>query len=160
VRRPASDLAGELEAGVLEGLDTQPVQITLASVDRRVQSAPPVGAQLAWLSAWAVLALASGDGTFLKHVAGLLADPDRSRARSRLKERGLLELLPRLHERATCRGFSVGAELLVQLLADPRLVLGGWTAARLLQWQLPGEMYVPERQLADIVEQYGLDRDE
>jgi segregation and condensation protein B len=112
-----------------------------------------------------VLALASGDGAFLKHVAGLLADPYRSRARGRLKERGLLELLPRLRKRSTCRGFVVGAHQLVDLLADPRLVLGGASAARLVDWQLPEgswpvEAYVPERQLADVVERYALDRDD
>ncbi len=154
-----------LDAGVLDAVDTEPVQITLASVQRRLQGVPPVGAQLAPLSAWAVLALASGDGGFLKHVAGLLADPDRSRARSRLKERGLLHLLPRLRERAACRGFLVGAEQLVELQADPRLVLGGASAARLIEWNLaegswPVEAYVSERQLAGIVEHYALERDE
>lgn len=154
-----------VDAGVLEAVDTEPVQITLASVQRRLQGVRPVGAQLAPLSAWAVLALASGDGAFLKHVAGLLADPDRSRARSRLKERGLLELLPRLRERATCRGFVAGAEQLADIVADPRLVLGGASAARLLDWQLPEgswpvEAYVPERQLAELVEHYALEREE
>jgi hypothetical protein len=43
-----------LDAGVLESLDTQPLQITLASVQRRLQGVPPIGAQLAPLSAWAV----------------------------------------------------------------------------------------------------------
>jgi segregation and condensation protein B len=154
-----------LEVGALEAVDAEPVQITLSSVQRRLQGVPPVGAQLAPLSAWAILALASGDGAFLKHVAGLLADPDRSRARSRLKERGLLELLPRLRERATGRGFLIGADQLVELLADPRLVLGGSSAARLIGWDLPEgsrpvEAYVPEHRLADVVEHYGLERDE
>jgi hypothetical protein len=115
------------------------------------------------LSAWAVLALASGDGAFLKRVAGLLADPDRSR--TRLKERGLLALLTPLRGRATCRGFLVGADHVVEILADPRLVLGGASAARRLQWDLPDrswpvEAYVPERQLADVVENNGLERDD
>jgi segregation and condensation protein B len=154
-----------LEAGVLEAGDTDPVQITLASMQRRLQTLPPAGAQLAPLSAWAVLALASGDGAFLKHVAGLLADPDRSRARSRLKERGLLDLLPRLRERATCRGFLLHAEELVDIIADPRLVLGGASAARLLEWHLregswPVEVYLTEPELAQVVEHYGLERDE
>jgi hypothetical protein len=38
-----------------------------------------------------------------------------------------------LRERATCRGFVTGAEELVDLLADSRLVLGGASAARLLE---------------------------
>jgi segregation and condensation protein B len=154
-----------LDAGVLEAVDTQPLQITLASVRRRLQAVPPAGAQLAPLSAWAVLALASGDGAFLKHVAGLLADPDRSRARSRLKTRGLLELLPRLRERSTCRGFLIGAEQLLDILADQRVVLGGASAARLLAGDLPEgcwpvEAYVSERQLAEVVDHYGLERDD
>jgi segregation and condensation protein B len=154
-----------LEVGLLEVVNTQPLQITLGSVQRRLRSMPPAGAQLAPLGAWAVLALASGDGAFLKHVAGLLADPNRSRARSRLKQRGLLGLLSRLRERAICRGFVVGAEQLVGILADPRLVLGGSSAARLLEWELaegswPLEAYVPERHLADVVEHYALERDE
>jgi segregation and condensation protein B len=154
-----------LDAGVLQAVDTEPLQITVRSVQRRLQRVPPVGAQLAPLSAWAVLALASGDGAFLKHVAGLLADPDRSRARSRLKERGMVDLVPRLRERATCRGFMIGPEQLVDLLADARLVLGGASAARILEWDLPQgswpvEAYLPERQLADVVEHYALERDE
>src|SRR5438105_3036283 len=45
-----------LDAGVLEAVDTEPLQITLRSVQRRLQGVRPVGAQLASLSAWAVLA--------------------------------------------------------------------------------------------------------
>src|SRR5436190_10822711 len=92
-----------LEAGLLEPVGAEPLRISLDSVRRRLQVVPPAGAQLAPLSAWAVLALASGDAAFTKQVAGLLGDPDRSRARSRLKERGLLDLVPRLRERAACR---------------------------------------------------------
>jgi hypothetical protein len=82
-----------------------------------------------------------------------------------LKGRGLLELLPRVQERATCRGFLIGAEQLVDILADPRLVLGGSSAARLLEWDVPEgswpvEAYLAERQLAEVVEDYALDRDD
>jgi hypothetical protein len=50
-------------------------------------------------------------------------------------------------------------------LADPRLVLGGGSAARLLNWQLPegswpAEAYVPERQLTELIERYALEREE
>src|SRR5438105_3852811 len=72
-----------IAGGALDTLGTQPVRITLDSLERRRNMAPTVGAPLASLSAWAVLALASGDAPFLRHVAGLLSDPDRSRARSR-----------------------------------------------------------------------------
>src|SRR6266853_1131382 len=127
--------------------------------------APSVGAPLASLSAWAVLALGSGDAAFLKHVAGLLSDPDRSRARSRVQQQGLLALLPRLRNRAAERRFLVGAEPLLELLADPRVVLGGTSAARVFGWELadgswPVEAYVAETHLVALVEQYGLERDD
>jgi hypothetical protein len=80
---------------------------------------PPAGASLSPLSAWAVLALASGDAAFTRHVAGLLGDPDRSRGALTAARTGLLELVPRLRERAICRGYAVGAEQLVDILADP-----------------------------------------
>src|SRR2546430_16668241 len=85
-----------IEAGALDTLSTQPVRITLDSLERRRNMSSAAGAPLASLSAWAVLALGSGDAPFLKQVAGLLSDPDRSRARSCLHQRRLLELLPRL----------------------------------------------------------------
>lgn len=51
-----------LASGVLEAVETQPLQITLRSVQRRLTVVPPVGAQLAPLCAWAVLSPAIGDG--------------------------------------------------------------------------------------------------
>ena len=125
-----------IEAGALDTGGTEPVRITLDSVERRRNMSPTVGAPLASLSAWAVLALGSGDAAFLKHVAGLLSDPDRSRARSRLHQQSLRALLPRLRNRAAERRFLVGAEPLLELLADPRVVLGGASAARVLSWEL------------------------
>ena len=95
-----------IEAGALDTVGTQPVRITLDSLERRRNMAPTVGAPLAALSAWAVLALGSGDAAFLKHVAGLLSDPDRSRARSRLHQQSLRALLPRLRNRAAERRLS------------------------------------------------------
>jgi len=141
------------------------VRIAAASVERRRIMSPPVGAQLAPLSAWAILALASADAPFLRHVAGLLSDPDRSRARSRLRRHGLVELLPRLRGRAIERGFVVRAEPLVDLLADSRVVLGGTSAARLLGLELPSgawpvEVYVAQTHLALLVDQYALERDD
>jgi hypothetical protein len=139
------------------------VRIAAVSVQRRRIMPPPVGTQMASLSAWAILALASGDAPFLMQVAGLLSDPDRSRARARLHRLGLLALLPRLRGRATARMFVVPTERLVELLADPRLVLGGSSAAQLLGWALPAgpwpvEAYVLETELVPIVEQYALER--
>src|SRR6266852_4955847 len=47
-----------IEAGALDTVGTQPVRITLDSLERRRNMSPTVGAPLASLSAWAVLALA------------------------------------------------------------------------------------------------------
>ena len=156
-----------LDAGALEAVSEQPLRISIASVERRLQTAAPAGAQLAPLSAWAILALASGDAPFLKHVSGLLSDADRSRARSRLRQHRLLELAPRFRGRAQTRGFVCSAGALVGLLADARLMLTGASAGRLLGWELtakeqqfPVEAYVAERELVDLVEGYGLERDE
>jgi hypothetical protein len=82
--------------------------------------------QLAPPSAWAILALASGDAAFRAHVAGRLSDPDRSRAKTRLAERGFPTLVSRLRGRADARSFEAGAAArLVDLLTDERLVLAG-----------------------------------
>jgi hypothetical protein len=97
-----------IEAGPLDTLSTQRVCITLDSLERRQNMAATVGAPLASLSAWAVLALGSGEAAFLKHVAGLLSDPDGSRARSRLHQQSVLALLARLRNRAAERRFRPG----------------------------------------------------
>src|ERR1700687_4058166 len=87
---------GRLEAAADR---SQPVRISAASLARYQTEQRPPGAQLAPASAWAVLALASGDAAFRAHVASRLSDPDRSRARTRLAERGFPTLVPRLHGR-------------------------------------------------------------
>jgi excisionase family DNA binding protein len=110
------------------------LRINLASIERRLVAAAPVGPPLSPSSAWAVLALASGDAAFRGHVAARLSDPDRSRARSRLSRHPLTELLPRLRARATLRRFAVAAKHLSEMLEDARLVLAGPTAARALGW--------------------------
>jgi chromosome segregation and condensation protein ScpB len=76
----------------------------------------------------------------------------------------MIELLPRLHARANARRFAVGAEALVELLSDPRLMLAGPSAARALSWKLPDgswpvEAYVSEPSLVDMVEHYELEHD-
>jgi hypothetical protein len=154
-----------IEAGALDTVSTRPVRITLDSVERRRNTSSAAGAPLASLSAWAVLALGSGDAAFLKQVAGLPSDPDRSRARSRLQQHGLLELLPRLRTRAAERRFLVGAEPLLELLADPRVLLAGTSAAQVPGWDLPSgtwpvEAYVAETHLVALIEKFGLERDD
>src|ERR1700738_4891499 len=110
---------GRLEAADGGG---QPVRISAASLTRYQTEQRPPGAQLAPPSAWAVLALASGDASFRAHVASRLSDPDRSRARTRLAERGFPTLVPRLHLRAGARSFEASvAERLVDLLSAGRL---------------------------------------
>ena len=151
-------------AGALEDAGEDGLRITADSLARRLAADPPVGALLAPLSAWALLALASGDAAFRGHVAGLLSDPDRSRARTRLRQPGLLALAPRLRDRAVVRRFAVGAENLVALTADARLVFSAVSAARARGWTLPEgswplEAYVPEADLVDLFQHYDLDRD-
>jgi segregation and condensation protein B len=157
-----------VEQGTLDALgatgELGGLRISLGSVERRQQSAAPVGQALSPSSAWAVLALASGDAAFRDHVAARLSDPDRSRARTRLLERTFDELLPRLRARASLRRFSVGAETLVDVLGDPLLVLAGASAARVLSWKLPDgswpvDAYIREPALVDVMERYELDPD-
>jgi segregation and condensation protein B len=140
------------------------LRIRLESIQRRLLASAPVGQPLSSSSAWAVLALASGDAAFRDHVAARLSDPDRSRARTRLLEQTLAELLPRLRRRAKPRRFAVGAEALVDVLSDPHVVLAGPSAARALSWNLPDgswpvEAYIPEPALVEVVERYELEPD-
>jgi segregation and condensation protein B len=158
-----------LSAGAIDDTGTQPVRITAISVERRLHAAPTAGALLAPLGAWAILALASGDAAFRVRVAGLLSDPDRSRARSRLQRQPFLAQVPRLRARAIDRRFAIAPERLVEILADARLVLAGSTAARALAWDVPStdasaqwplEAYVSESRLVAVVEDYQLERDD
>ncbi len=152
---------GRLEAAEDDG---QPVRISIGSLARYQTEQRPPGAQLAPPSAWAVLALASGDAAFRAHVASRLSDPDRSRARTRLADRGFLTLVPRLRGRAGARSFEATVpERLVDLLTDERLVLAGPSAARAHGWPLPDgdwplELYAAEDVLVDVVERFNLDR--
>jgi segregation and condensation protein B len=117
------------------------------------------------LSCWALLALACSDTAFRTHVAGRLSDPDRSRARTRLMERGLLGWVPRLASRAYPRRFLLPSASLADVLADGRLALGGAGAAAAYGWPLPNghwpaEAYVGELDLAAIVDRHRLERDD
>ncbi len=158
-----------VEQGALDAVDSSAarsggLRISLGSLERRQQVITVVGQQLSPSSAWAVLTLASGDALFRDHVAARLSDPDRSRARSRLIDHPLLELVPRLRARNTLHRYAVGAEALVDVLADARLVLSGPSAARALGWDLPDgswpvEAYVHEPALVDLVARYALEPD-
>src|SRR5712691_13072298 len=81
-------------------------EISAAELDREqpwsVTLRPPPDSRrlLAARSAWAILALASGDDRFAARVAVGLSRPEASRARARLQADGLIALLPLLAARA------------------------------------------------------------
>jgi segregation and condensation protein B len=138
------------------------LRVTLGSVQRRLAASPPVGEPIRPLGAWAILALASSDGAFRAHVAARLSQQEQSRARLRLKDRGLLELAPQLRQRGVAREYLAGAESVLAVLVDARGVLAGTSAARSLGWPLPDgngpvELYVPETALVDIIDDYTLE---
>ncbi len=146
------------------------LRITAASVARRGAQQAPTGAPLSSVGAWAVLALASGEPSLLEHVAGNLTAPDRSRALHRLRQYGLLALVNRLGARASVRRFGPtrSADIAAALGADPRVVLTGVPAARVLDWALPDpdaaqgsivDGYIGEMGLAELIDQYELEPD-
>jgi len=148
--------------GQLDDVGDETLRVTIDSVERRLAASPPVGEPIGALGAWAILALASHDAAFRTHVAGRLSDSDRSRAKIRLEQRGLLEVAPRLRARAVVRHFDAGAEALLALLEDPRGVLAGASASRRLGWAVPGgdwpvELYIAEADLVQLVDTYVLE---
>ncbi|MBV9173139.1 MAG: SMC-Scp complex subunit ScpB [Chloroflexi bacterium] len=117
---------------------------------------PPADSRrlLAARSAWAVLALASGDDRLAARVADGLSRPEASRARARLEAEGLLQLLPLLMARAG-RAWCVcsDAEAIVeQMRADPRLAFTG--AVGDTAWP---QAYVRAVDLPQLVDAYALD---
>jgi chromosome segregation and condensation protein ScpB len=81
---------------------------------------------LAPRSAWAILALASGEPAFAARVAQGLDAPEASRARARLKCEGLIALLPLLSARAGRAWCSLpDTSALGRLVADPRVLACG-----------------------------------
>ncbi len=147
------------------------LRITAASVEHRRAQQAPTGALLSCVGAWAVLALASGEPALLEHMAGNLTAPDRSRALQRLRQQGLLALVNRLGARASVRRFEPtrGADITAALGADPRVVLTGVSAARVLDWASPDpdavhgsvvvDGYISELGLAELIDRYELEAD-
>jgi hypothetical protein len=135
--------------GELEDVGAETLRVTLDGVRRRLAASPPVGEPIKPLGAWAILALASSDAAFRGHVAARLSQQEQSRARLRLKDRGLPHIVPRLHQRAVARRYTAGAE---SLLAVARSL--GWP---LPDGEWPAEIYVPEAALVDFIEGYALD---
>jgi len=115
---------------------------------------PPADSRrvLAPRSAWAILALASGDARFAARVAAGLSKPEASRARARLRADGLISLLPLLSARAgrvSCT--TSDPEAVSGLRQDIRLLP---TASLHEQPQL--EAYVRIGDLPALVDDYGL----
>jgi hypothetical protein len=123
--------------GELDDSGAGTLRVTLDSVQRRLAANAPVGEPIRPLGAWAILALASSDAAFRAHVAARLSQQEQSRARLRLKDRGLLDVARRLRQRGVARRYTAGAESLLGVLEDARGVLAGTSAARQLGWQLP-----------------------
>jgi chromosome segregation and condensation protein ScpB len=105
-------------------------EISVADIDVempwREALRPPTDSRrlLAARSAWAILALASGEPRFAARVAAGLSRPEASRARARLEAEGLMALLPLLAARAGrawCTTTDVRA--LVRLRSDSRLAV-------------------------------------
>lgn len=115
----------------------------------------PVGRQWSAAAAWAVLGEASG------RVEDDLDRYQRSRAKARLREYGLLGLAPRLAARAHRTRYFVHPSVLSQLENDSQLVLAGASAAPQVGADLlPGDdvdAYVRESNLQSVVERYALD---
>ena len=111
-----------------------------------------------WLpaSAWAVLAIAGGGGSELSPV-------DRSRARHRLTEHGLVELIDRLVVRAEHRSFYGHPAVLQRLRNEQGAVRGGVSAAADHDVDLVGddllELYLRTQRHDALVERYALDGD-
>jgi hypothetical protein len=114
-----------------------------------------VGRQWSAVAAWAVLAEASG------RVDDDLVGYQRSRAKARLKEYGLLYLAPRLAARARRVHYFAHPSALSHLENESQLVLAGASAARRIGADLsPGdevEAYIRESNLHDVVARYALD---
>ena len=116
----------------------------------------PVGRPWSASSAWAVLAIANGDGSDLPPV-------DRSRARRRLAERGLAGLVARLGARAEMRRFYGHPSVLEPLAAESSVVRSGVSAGADHGVDIVAsdflEAYVSEARIATLINQYGLDPD-
>jgi hypothetical protein len=151
-----------VQQGELDDVGAQTLRVTVESVERRLAASAPVGESIKPLAAWAIVALAGIDAAFRAHVAARLSPWEQSRARRRLKDRDLLDIAPRLRQRATARKYTATAESLLAVMEDVRGVLAGTCAARSLGWLLPAgdwpvELYVPEAVLVDMIEAHTLE---
>lgn len=97
--------------------------IDLGAVERRLLHRRGRGRPLEPSNAWGLLFLASGE------AAPWVASDVRSRLRRRLRERSLRHDLPRLAKRARVRYLAGGEGARRELLAQPRFVRSGISAA-------------------------------
>lgn len=140
----AGDLPGKRvgRSWVIERADVQEV--------RRSRVGRPWSA----VSAWAVLAIAAGQQTDLSPV-------ERSRARKRLADHGLSELVGRLQARSDRREMYAHPSALARLQAEPSVVRGGVSAASEYEVDLiagdDAEIYVRASDVSELVERYALD---
>ena len=152
-RRVRQMLADELLAGRQIGREWVIERRALESLRRH---RGPVGRPWRAPSAWAVLAIANGDGSDLSPM-------DRSRARRRLAEHGLAGLVARLGARSEMRRFYGHPSVFEPLAAEPDVVLSGVSAAANHGADVVAsdflEAYVPEARVAALINQYGLDPD-
>lgn len=113
-----------------------------------------VGRPWSAASAWAVLELAAGREPELSSV-------ERSRARKRLAEQGLGELVGQLRARAERREMYAHSSALGRLRVDPRIVRGGVSAITDYHLDLiageEAEVYVSARNVSGLVDRYALD---
>jgi len=152
-RRVRRMLADDLLAGRQIGREWAIERRALESLRRH---RGPVGRPWRASSAWAVLAIADGDGSDLSPM-------DRSRARRRIAEKGLAGLVARLGARAEMRRFYGHPSVLERLASEPDVVRSGVSAAANHGADILAadffEAYVPETRIAAIIDQYGLDPD-
>ncbi|MCP4305678.1 MAG: helix-turn-helix domain-containing protein [bacterium] len=152
-RRVRQMLADDLLAGRQIGREWAIERRALESLRRH--RGPP-GRPWRASSAWAVLAVADGDGSDLSPV-------DRSRARRRLAEKGLAGLVARLGARAEMRRFCGHPSVLEHLAAETGVVRSGVSAAVNYSADILAadflEAYVPAARIAALIDQYGLDPD-
>lgn len=124
---------------------------------RRLQRLPqPVGRPFSPGTAWALLAMLSGD------EPGGLSAPRRSQLRRHLREGEADELAARLGRRANRRLMYTHPSMLGALADDPRVVLTGLAAAEDAGARLVAansddvEGYVGERDIAGLCSAFGL----
>lgn len=115
-----------------------------------------VGRPWSAASAWAVLELAAGRDPHLSPVG-------RSRARKRLADNGLDDLVSRLRARSDRREMYSHPSALDRLGAEPAVVYGGVSAVAEYDVDLiadgEAEVYVRASELADLIDRFALDEE-